>query len=160
MMTPAKLLTLACLLASSLSVLGCSEKAAPEAQRITGAWVLDKAEFARVGTKAMVDARKIPQAASRATQEILARVEMQLELDASGSFSCTMGNQGELREYTGTWQRDGDALRLDQTHEQGELKADSMVGRIEAGKLRLRHAEQGMQMPYILRRPPTAKPGR
>ena len=140
--------------------LACGESPAPSPTSITGSWTLDKAEFAKLGAKTMVESGLVPAHALAAAEQQLATIEMSIELESTGSFRCTTVAQGQKHEYTGRWEQIGDTVRIEQTHEDGEPKADLMAGRIEAGKLRLTHDEQGVQMPYILRRAEAADPGR
>jgi hypothetical protein len=71
-----------------------------------------------------------------------------------------MGANGEEHDYRGTWAKTGTTIELQQTHEDDEEKTDTMTGHMDGSRLRLLHEELGLQMPYVLRRPDAATPGR
>ncbi|MCB9880970.1 MAG: hypothetical protein H6832_18440 [Planctomycetes bacterium] len=126
-------------------------------ETVAGSWTLDTESFVDAAIPVMVDAGRIPAGAERLAEAELTKVRMQIDLRTDGTFVCDMGI-GATARYEGTWLQNGQNISLVQTLENGESKDDQMSGKCSGDFLRLVHDEQGMSMPYVLRRNAAASP--
>ncbi|MCA8970105.1 MAG: hypothetical protein KDC95_09990 [Planctomycetes bacterium] len=128
---------------------------APET--VAGSWTLDPTAFVEEAIPVMLDSGRIPRGAEKLAEAQLGKVRMQIDLRTDGTFVCDMGI-GSTARYEGTWVQNGQNISLVQTLENGESKDDQMSGKCNGDSLRLVHDEEGMSMPYVLRRSAAASP--
>ena len=123
-----------------------------EAASPPGAYAIDHQRFVPKALAAMQAHGAAPAGAAREVQARLQLLRMDVDLRVDHTFECRMGLMGERRTYTGSWQQSGQSIRLEQTHEDGEDVEDLLTGTLRDGVLDLVHEENGLPMPYVLRR--------
>lgn len=138
------------LAASALVLVACGSRT-PETG-IAGSYGPDGAAFLSAGTDALVASGRVAEEHRDMARSMLEKVQFDLDLRPDGTFRASMGVPGTVHVYRGRWTRTGSSVRLDQTHEDDVEVSDVMTGRIDGQVLHLQHEEEGMTMPYILRR--------
>lgn len=122
-----------------------------------GGWTLDTDAFLDEAIPVMIDSGRVPKEAESIARAQMAKLQMQIELKRDGSFVCSMG-LAKTSRYEGTWKQNGSHISLIQTHENGELVADTLNGTVTSERMRVGHMEEGIEMFYILRRSAVATP--
>lgn len=77
--------------------------------------------------------------------------KFEIDLAEDGSFEARQHIGGAHHVFTGTWELSGSSIRLDQTHEDGEAKKDSMRGTLSQGTMTLVDEEQGVEFTIVLK---------
>ena len=123
--------------------------------QLEGSYSLDHDAFVDEAVQAMSRAGLIPEGVEEMARGRLGQLRMDLQLDPAGTFACQMTAAGQSYLYTGGWVLVGSHVRLEQTHQDGSPVPDVMKGTYRGGVLRLLHEENGMEMPYVLRKAPS-----
>lgn len=125
-----------------------------------GSWQLDQQQFAQAMAQALIDAGKAEAGAKDQLAGALGSARFDLTLAADGTFTARQAILHQRHSYKGTWELSGTHLRLDQTHEDGQPKTDSIEGPLSGDEVMFRDEDEGIVVRYRMRRTATAAPGK
>ena len=114
---------------------------------VAGDYVLDSEQFA----KSFQEQFEIP--LDDATMHALRNAAMELTLNEDYTFTCRQRVADESHEFTGTWTLVRGRITLNQTHEDGEEKEDTLAGPWENGQIRaVERTPEGVSALLVLNR--------
>ena len=119
---------------------------------LVGDWTLDKEKTLAETLKAANRAAFGMQIDQKAVAKAVKSMFFEMTLNADNKFTCSMGNDQQSGEFSGTWAVKGTYIRCIQTHEGSERKSDKIEGQVIDGVLHMVHDEGQMSQPYVFKR--------